>query len=317
MTSADLRRPRGSSEARPFSLRVYLLIVVILSWPFQIAYVLWGFDKAETPLMSYGLSSLSMVMVAVGTFVAGRYVFRDGFAEAGWGWGRPRDYAAVFGLVALVWVVPTVLELALGARSLGAGVIASEVLAIFVLRFVATLIPAFGEEFGWRGYMLPRLARRYAVRRALLLHAFVWWAWHLPTLVGFGTRTEGVGGGRPWRRSRAAHQRGAVRDARRDLRLHLVQQPVPRGRDRLPLGLRRDPRRPRNLGGLRPVRGRRLAERGTHAAGHLVAVEGFSEASRWPSDGSGEVVSVGTAVMLHSRTNPHSRTRCRTKRASE
>lgn len=194
MTSADLRRPRGSSEARPFSLRVYLLIVVILSWPFQIAYVLWGFDKAETPLMSYGLSSLSMVMVAVGTFVAGRYVFRDGFAEAGWGWGRPRDYAAVFGLVALVWVVPTVLELALGARSLGAGVIASEVLAIFVLRFVATLIPAFGEEFGWRGYMLPRLARRYAVRRALLLHAFVWWAWHLPTLVGFGTRTEGVGG---------------------------------------------------------------------------------------------------------------------------
>jgi uncharacterized protein len=195
VTSADLRRPRGSSEARPFSLRVYLLIVVILSWPFQIAYVLWGFDKAETPLMSYGLSSLSMVMVAVGTFVAGRYVFRDGFAEAGWGWGRPRDYAAVFGLVALVWVVPTVLELALGARSLGAGVIASEVLAIFVLRFVATLIPAFGEEFGWRGYMLPRLARRYAVRRALLLHAFVWWAWHLPTLVGFGTRTEGVGGG--------------------------------------------------------------------------------------------------------------------------
>jgi hypothetical protein len=108
VTSADLRRPRGSSEAHPFSLRVYLLIVVILSWPFQIAYVLWGFDKAETPLMSYGLSSLSRVMVAVGTFVAGRYVFRDGFAEAGWGWGRPRDYAAVFGLVALVWVVPTV-----------------------------------------------------------------------------------------------------------------------------------------------------------------------------------------------------------------
>jgi membrane protease YdiL (CAAX protease family) len=153
---------------------------------------LWGFDKTETPLMSYGLSSLSMVMVAVGTFIAGRYVFRDGFAYAGWSWGKPKHYLAVFGLVILVWVVPTALELALGMRSLPAGLIATEVLAVFVLRFVATLIPAFGEEFGWRDYMLPRLARRYSVRWALLLHAFIWWAWHLPTLVGFGARTEGV-----------------------------------------------------------------------------------------------------------------------------
>lgn len=195
MTAANVHRPRRASEGqRPFSLPVYLLIVVALSWPFQIAYVLWGFDKTQTPLMSYSLSSLSMVMVAVGTFIAGRYVFRDGFADAGWSWGKPRHYLAVFGLVVFVWVVPTLLELALGIRSLPAGVIVTEVLAVFVLRFVATLIPAFGEEFGWRGYMLPRLAQRYAVRRALLVHAFVWWGWHLPTLVGFGARTEGVGG---------------------------------------------------------------------------------------------------------------------------
>jgi uncharacterized protein len=173
VTAANVHRPGWASKRqRPFSLTVYLLIVVALSWPFQIAYVLWGFDKTQTPLTSYSLSSLSMVMVAVGTFIAGRYVFRDGFADAGWRWGKPRHYLAVFGLVVFVWVLPTVLE----------------------VRFVATLIPAFGEEFGWRGYMLPRLARRYAVRRALLVHAFVWWAWHLPTLVGFGVRTEGVGG---------------------------------------------------------------------------------------------------------------------------
>jgi membrane protease YdiL (CAAX protease family) len=79
-------------------------------------------------------------------------------------------------------------------RSLPVGTIATEILAVFVLRFVATLIPAFGEEFGWRGYMLPRLAQRFSVRWALLLHAFVWWAWHLPTLVGFGARAGGAAG---------------------------------------------------------------------------------------------------------------------------
>jgi uncharacterized protein len=174
MSPASLHRPQQALGAqRPLSLLVYLLIVVALSWPFQIAYVLWGSDKTATPLMSYGLSSLSMVMVAVGTFIAGRYVFRDGFANAGWGWGKPKHYLAVVGLVVLVWVVPTVLELALGMRSVLAGVIGTEVLAVFVLRFVATLIPAFGEEFGWRGYMLPHLARRYSARWALLLHAFI------------------------------------------------------------------------------------------------------------------------------------------------
>jgi uncharacterized protein len=107
VTAAEnLHRLRWASEGqRPFSLTVYLLIVVALSWPFQIAYVLWGFGKTQTPFMSKSLSSLSMVMVAVGTFIAGRYVFRDGFADAGWSWGKPRHYLAVFGLVVFVWVL--------------------------------------------------------------------------------------------------------------------------------------------------------------------------------------------------------------------
>jgi membrane protease YdiL (CAAX protease family) len=52
---------------------------------------------------------------------------------------------------------------------------------VFLLLF-ATLIPGFGEEFGWRGYMLPRLALRMSPRKAVLAHALIWWAWHLPIL---------------------------------------------------------------------------------------------------------------------------------------
>lgn len=55
-----------------------------------------------------------------------------------------------------------------------------------------TLIPGFGEEFGWRGYMLPHLARRHSPRKALLIHAFIWWAWHLPAWVGMGARVQGA-----------------------------------------------------------------------------------------------------------------------------
>jgi uncharacterized protein len=65
---------------------------------------------------------------------------------------------------------------------------------MFALRFAATLLPAFGEEFGWRGYMLPRLAEKHGARKGLLIHAAIWWFWHLPALVGIGLHSNGMGG---------------------------------------------------------------------------------------------------------------------------
>ena len=82
----------------------------------------------------------------------------------------------MFGLTGLVWVAPTVLERVLRVRSVPTDVTLTGILAAFVLLFVATLIPGFGETFGWRGYML------------------IWWAWHLPALVGIGMHTEVIGG---------------------------------------------------------------------------------------------------------------------------
>src|SRR6185436_4204971 len=40
----------------------------------------------------------------------------------------------------------------------------------------------FGEEFGWRGYLLPRLIRRVALVPALLAVGVIWAVWHWPLL---------------------------------------------------------------------------------------------------------------------------------------
>lgn len=193
LTIAQTTQPRSSKPPRSFSLGLYLFIVFGLSWPFQIAYALWG----NTPTTSYLLSSLSMVMVTVGTFIAGRYVFRDGFQHAGWRWGKPKHYFAVFGLALFIFAVPVLLEYVLGLHTLPAGFSVSAILSSFLTSFLLTLIPGFGEEFGWRAYLLPHLTQRYSFRNSLILHGFIWWAWHIPALVRIGSRME-VGAMNPW-----------------------------------------------------------------------------------------------------------------------
>jgi membrane protease YdiL (CAAX protease family) len=44
------------------------------------------------------------------------------------------------------------------------------------------MLGPFGEEFGWRGYLLPRLARRMRVVPALLVVGVIWGVWHWPLL---------------------------------------------------------------------------------------------------------------------------------------
>jgi membrane protease YdiL (CAAX protease family) len=182
-----IRETQKIETQRPFSLTIYLFIVFGLSWPLQLVFAL----SDESLNLGY-LNLISMVMVTVGTFIAGRYVFRDGFKHAGWRWGKPTQYLWTFGLALFIFAVPSMLENLFGLHTVPAGISAGAVLASFATSFLITLIPGFGEEFGWRGYMLRHLVKRYSTWKAILVHAFIWWAWHLPVIFTIGIR-QGIG----------------------------------------------------------------------------------------------------------------------------
>jgi membrane protease YdiL (CAAX protease family) len=53
---------------------------------------------------------------------------------------------------------------------------------LYLIPFAVALSTPFqaGEEIGWRGYALPRMAARFGLARSTLLLGLIWGFWHLP-----------------------------------------------------------------------------------------------------------------------------------------
>lgn len=67
----------------------------------------------------------------------------------------------------------------------------SEIKQIMIVQIVAGIflspilnfINCFGEEWGWRGYLLPKMLQRFRVVPALLITGVIWGLWHAPLIV--------------------------------------------------------------------------------------------------------------------------------------
>jgi membrane protease YdiL (CAAX protease family) len=61
--------------------------------------------------------------------------------------------------------------------------------------YVLVLGGPLGEEYGWRGFLLPRLLERRLPALAALIVRVIWSAWHLPLFFIDGTIQSQVGFG--------------------------------------------------------------------------------------------------------------------------
>lgn len=201
------------------SMLIFLAIAFGLSW--LIALPLWFGDGLASPF--FGLVALAMMATpAIAALIVVFLVDKPARKAAAlglWPIGRPGRF---IGYLALALVVPVVLILAalpIGAlfgvypadfvnfsgfqeiteaqlAATGAPALPIPIGVLVALQFVnvligafINLIPALGEELGWRGWLLPKLLP-LGVTPAILLSGLIWGLWHAPlVLLGYNYPT--------------------------------------------------------------------------------------------------------------------------------
>jgi membrane protease YdiL (CAAX protease family) len=133
-----------------------------------------------TVLMLAGTFAPSVVAMALVAAESGRLgvqalARRVVDLQTSWRW-----YAFALGYIAALKLLAAALHRVLAGEfpPLGA---APWVFIPFAIAITAPL--QAGEEVGWRGYALPRLAARFGLARASLCLGVLWGVWHLPLFV--------------------------------------------------------------------------------------------------------------------------------------
>jgi membrane protease YdiL (CAAX protease family) len=172
-------------STRTKGIGIYLLIAVGGAW--AIWAIAWLLGALDTSLKGQVVVAVGAFAPALAAVIVRAVITREGFADAGL---KPRLRSAWLYYL-LAWLLPlpvvgVIVALALLLRLSHAPLSLSP--AVIVSAMVGSLVSAplfIGEEFGWRGYLQPRLFSGHSVPAALLT-GLIWGVFHWPLiLVGY------------------------------------------------------------------------------------------------------------------------------------
>lgn len=161
--------------------------------------LLWlnGFSLVGRPPMFAQLSIMgAMFIPGLSALIIRKFITKEGFADAGLRFGEwklyfktlifiPILFVAAYGSTTIFIAKPD-FSLSVFAQQYGLDIpvppwqiILGVIFASLTFTPLINSIPAFGEEFGWRGYLLPKLLP-LGKTKALLISGIIWGLWHTP-----------------------------------------------------------------------------------------------------------------------------------------
>lgn len=158
---------------------VFIVVVLALSWSFQATLVARGGVQALGPHWLVALMCIPGAVAIVQRGLSGL-----GWADAGLRPGALRWHGVAVAIPLLLALLAAALSSWLDLRHfapLAPGVAAS--MGTVGLTVLAMgVVGAIGEEFGWRGFLLPMLVAS-GIRRPILVTGVAWALWHMPLIV--------------------------------------------------------------------------------------------------------------------------------------
>ncbi|MBQ3268183.1 MAG: CPBP family intramembrane metalloprotease [Atopobiaceae bacterium] len=191
---------------------IYVLVAYGLAWAYWLLVSFPLFREQGGYTAAVQLSVAPGMLFPAIAVVLTRLFTREGFKGL---WIVPRDPGRTWHLYVVAWVVPLALVIAGAAlyfllnradydpsmtnvletarqaaeaagRDPSAVTTSTNLLAMLpVVLFVAPIanfIPCFGEEWGWRGYLLPKLVECLPTLPALVASGVIWGLWHAPII---------------------------------------------------------------------------------------------------------------------------------------
>lgn len=182
----DQTRPMPMADRVPSWQPIALIAFVVLAfgWTWGLLWVgatftmqpQW-FGTAITIASAFGPSLAGMTTVALFDGLPGvkRWLTRCLFWRIGGGWYAIAAFAPLGMMVSAL-----ALHAAMGGTVPPSPAAGSLWLSALIFGQILLLGGPLGEEFGWRGYVLPALTHRIGWRWASLTVGSVWALWHLP-----------------------------------------------------------------------------------------------------------------------------------------
>lgn len=173
----------------------FFLLTFAVTWTAWLAPTAWGLRGTSVwfglggPVFLLGVFAPAVVAVALTLYSEGRVGAARLLARIGtWQVGAHLYVFAIGYMAATKLVAALIHRVAIGAwPSLGDTPVPVMLVAILFSTWVQA-----GEEVGWRGYALPRLATHLGLGGASIVLGVIWAFWHLPLffLEGSGSDTQ-------------------------------------------------------------------------------------------------------------------------------
>ena len=198
----------GTAMQRPARARVNWREVVLFGLlAYGLAWAWWGFlffpylgtllTRSTTPTDLVAQAGVAMVLGMFAPMIAALimrlFVSKEGLKGSLGLWRSWMYYLAAL-IVPAVFVTAVVLIVqALGLGEFGWSQVGWLVYLALLLKALPNVLFTLGEEYGWRGYLLPRLLPLGEIRATVLV-GLIWGPWHVPLLLA-GLNYPGVN---PW-----------------------------------------------------------------------------------------------------------------------